>query len=242
MNITAMDGFDGPLGRAYLLLGAEVMKALKEARVIIFGLGGVGSWAAECLARTGVGHLTLVDDDIIVPSNINRQREATPLTVGQPKADTLADILRTLAPKCEIKAANGRYTAETAPSFDLGQYDYVIDAIDSVADKAHLILECTALRDTTLFSSMGAAMRIQSAKVRQGRFYDIQGDGLARALRQRFKRLGQRPKPFTCVYSTEVPLTPLVPGAKGSLCNVTATFGMRLASLVINDIYTRCQG
>lgn len=227
------------LSRTEPFFSKAAFERLRSARVIIFGLGGVGSWAAECLVRTGVRRLTIVDFDTVAASNVNRQLQATAMTIGLPKASALRDRLLSIAPDAEITAIDGRYDEQTAPEFDIAGYDYVIDAIDSVADKARLILEAASCPSTVLFSSMGAAMRVDPGKVKVTEFLKVTGCPLARALRQRFKKSGVFPRrKFKAVYSDEQAVA-IPPGVKGSLCQVTAVFGMTLASLVINDIRDR---
>ena len=196
------------LRRSERLLGTAAMARIASARVILFGVGGVGSWCAESLVRSGIRHLTLVDSDRICITNCNRQLMATSQTVGQVKVEALKERLLAINPAAEITALQMAYDATTAASFDLETYDFVIDAIDSLTEKAQLILHATGLPSSvTFFSSMGAALRIDPTKVRQGEFWTIKGDGLARALRNKFKRQGTFPKrKFQCVYSEEVPL------------------------------------
>ena len=155
--------------RAELLLGADVMERLASVRVILFGVGGVGSWCAEGLVRSGVTHLTLVDADCVAPSNINRQRMATVSTVGLPKVEALKEMLLDINPSAEITAIQARFTDATAASFGLDSYDYIIDAIDALKDKAALILHATAT-PATFFSSMGAACKIDPTRVRVASF------------------------------------------------------------------------
>ena len=131
--------------RAELLLGDEAMSRIAEKRVIIFGVGGVGSWCAESLVRSGIRKLTIVDSDRVCITNINRQLMATTKTVGQVKVDALKERLLTINPSAEITALQQVFTAETASTFCLGEYDYIIDAIDSLKDKALLILMATSL-------------------------------------------------------------------------------------------------
>ena len=212
------------------------MARLKAARVLVVGVGGVGSWCAEALVRTGLGHITLVDDDVVAESNVNRQCPATAATVGRPKVEAMAERLREISPECEVEALNARYPSSSVSC--LKSFDIVIDAIDSVDCKAELILGATEA-GIPIVSSMGAALRLDPTKVKVTRFEKIEGDGLARALRQRFKKLGRFPKgKFSCVWSGEVPVTtPVREDAdgtvKGSLMPVTATFGMCLASEAI---------
>lgn len=239
--------------RSALLLGTDVLDRLAEARVIIFGVGGVGSWCAECLVRTGLTHLTIVDSDLVCVTNCNRQLMATPQTVGQVKVNAMKKRLLEINPDAEIVALNMVYDETTSESFHLEQFDFVIDAIDSLADKAHLILTATALskanKRLTLLSSMGAARRVDPLRVRQAEFWQVQGDALARALRTRFKKMKEFPAcKFQCVYSEEPLLdnrgagqveeesTEKKPLTNGSLCPVTATFGNALASFVIRKL------
>ena len=178
------------------------MKRLAEARVLVVGVGGVGSWCAEALVRTGVGHVTLMDDDVVAESNVNRQCPATATTVGRPKVEAMAERLKAINPGCEVEARNSRFSSATSISI-LSRFDLIVDAIDSVDCKAELILGATEA-GVPLVSSMGAALRLDPTKVRVTRFEKVEGDGLARALRQRFKKLDRFPAAkFSCVWSTE---------------------------------------
>ena len=220
--------------RSEQLLGADGMARLAATKVILFGCGGVGSWCAEALVRTGIGAITLVDPDVVAPSNINRQLPATTLTVGLPKVDVLAARLREINPDCDVVARRERYTAENAADFPLQEFDFVIDAIDSVADKATLILNASAIPSVTLLSSMGAARKIDTTRVQIAEFWKVKGCPLAAALRSKFKRMGVFPKrKFKCVFSDEVRQNALPDGPNGSLMHITATWGMYLASLAI---------
>ena len=238
--------------RAELLLGDEAMGRIGEKRVIIFGVGGVGSWCAESLVRTGIRKLTIVDSDRVSITNINRQLMATTKTVGQVKVDVLKERLLCINPSAEITALQQIFSAETAENFELDTYDYIIDAIDSLKDKALLILMATSLHPRTqFFSSMGAALKLDSTRIRTTEFWKVQGDPLARALRKRFKHDGQYPKrKFQCVYSDELlenkPMAstnrqPVDPDDKGngSIVHITAIFGFTLAGLVIQDIVNK---
>ena len=224
--------------RSEALLGGEAMARLKAARVLVVGVGGVGSWCAEALVRTGLGHITLVDDDTVAESNVNRQCPATAATVGQPKVEAMAERLRTISPACEVEAANARYTSSSV--FCLKSFALIVDAIDSVDCKAELILGATEA-GVPLVSSMGAALRLDPTKVKVTRFEKVEGDGLARALRQWFKKLGRFPAAkFSCVWSTEqvhgnqtLKHSNTQTISKGSIMPVTATFGMCLASEAI---------
>ena len=223
-----------------LLLGEEAMCRIGEKRVIIFGVGGVGSWCAESLVRSGIKHLTIVDSDRVCITNINRQLMATTKTVGQVKVDALKERLLSINPSAEINALQQIFTAETAESFDIGSYDYIIDAIDSLKDKALLILMATQT-DAKFYSSMGAALKLDPTRIKTAEFWKVQGDPLARALRKHFKRDGKYPgHKFQCVYSDELlenkmPIDPDDKG-NGSIVHITAIFGFMLAALVIQDI------
>lgn len=219
--------------RSELLLGAEAMSRIAEKRVIVFGVGGVGSWCAESLVRSGIKHLTIVDSDVVCTSNINRQLMATTETVGQVKVEVLKARLLSINPSAEITAIHEFFTAETAESFHLDTYDYIIDAIDSLKDKAHLIL-MACQTEATFFSSMGAALKLDPTHIKIAEFWKVQGDPLARVLRKKFKHDGQYPaRKFLCVYSDEL-IEPKGEG-KGSLVHITAIFGHMLAGLVVQD-------
>ena len=190
--------------RTELLLGQPVMERLAEKRVIIFGVGGVGSWCAESLVRSGVVHLTLVDSDRVCVTNINRQLMATSRTVGQVKVEAMRQRLLEINPSADIVAHQEVYSAQTADSFHLEDYDYVIDAIDSLQNKVDLILHATSLK-VKLFSSMGAALKMDPTRIHVAEFWDVKGCPLGAALRRRFKRLKKYPKrKFMCVYSDEL--------------------------------------
>lgn len=249
--------------RSEVLLGAERMKRLRTIRVILFGVGGVGSWCAEALIRTGLMHLTIVDGDTVQPSNVNRQLPATRETIGRPKVEVLRERLLSINPEAEIEALPMYYEAVSMPGGvkgltdegvkglrieDLSGYDYVIDAIDSVPAKTDLILRATRTKGVKIYSSMGAALRFDPTLVTTGELMSIKGDALANAVRSRMKRLGAKPsKRVRCVYSTEqaMPIHGTAHFAdgiqtetpvKGSLMQVTAVFGCVLASLVVKNL------
>ena len=236
--------------RSTALLGIESMTQLQSKRVILFGIGGVGSWCAEALVRTGLMHLTIVDDDVVQESNINRQSPALQETVGRPKVEVLKERLLAINPKAEIIALQERYKPTPTLSegkeffdFRLSDFDYIIDAIDDVPAKTDLIIRASRVRGAKVFSSMGAALRFDPTQVRVAELFDVKGDALAKAVRARMKRLEVKPyKKVKCVYSLEnvkpTP-TPSLKGGekvKGSLMQVTAVFGCVLAGLVIDDI------
>ena len=190
--------------RTRLLLGDDTMQRLSDAKVIIFGVGGVGSWCAEGLVRSGIGHLTIVDSDRVCITNVNRQMMATCDTIGMVKVDALKARLLQINPDAEITAVQSIYSAETASQFNLDDFDFVVDAIDSLKDKATLILNATRSK-CRFYSSMGAALKLDPTKIEVAEFWKVKGCPLARALRQRFKKRKEFPaKKFLCVYSEEV--------------------------------------
>lgn len=194
----------GIFNRAQLLLGSDAMERLNSIKVIIFGVGGVGSWCAESLVRSGISHLTVVDSDRVCITNINRQLMATVKTVGQVKVEALKERLLTINPMAEIDARQQIFSEETADSFCLDSYDYIIDAIDSLKDK-RLLIEMACNTKAVFFSSMGAALKMDPTRINVAEFWKVEGCPLARALRQRFKRLKRKPaRKFLCVYSDEL--------------------------------------
>ena len=234
--------------RSELLLGSDAMDRIAQKRVIIFGVGGVGSWCAESLVRSGIHHLTIVDSDCVSITNINRQLMATTKTVGLPKVEVLKERLLSINPQAEITALQQIFSEESASKFCMEDYDYIIDAIDSLKDKATLIL-LACKTNAKLFSSMGAALKLDPTRIKVTEFWKVQGDPLARAIRKKFKHYGQYPeKKFQVVYSDEllenlgcppddeeVPSTFNKPQTNGSLSHITAIFGFTLAGLVIQD-------
>ena len=194
----------GIFNRAQLLLGSDAMERLNSIKVIIFGVGGVGSWCAESLVRSGISHLTVVDSDRVCITNINRQLMATVKTVGQVKVEALKERLLTINPMAEMDARQQIFSEETADSFCLDSYDYIIDAIDSLKDK-RLLIEMACNTKAVFFSSMGAALKMDPTRIKVAEFWKVEGCPLARALRQRFKRLKRKPaRKFLCVYSDEL--------------------------------------
>ena len=226
---------DEKFARTESLLGAEVMGRLRSVRVIVFGVGGVGSWCAESLVRTGVRHLTIVDSDEVCASNVNRQMMATTKTIGRVKVDALKERLLEINPDAQIDAVHRMYTAETADEFCLADYDYIIDAIDSISDKMLLMLRACET-DAVFFSSMGAARKLDSSRISVAEFWKVKGCPLGSALRRKFRASGEFPKKkFKCVYSDEQP-SAFEEGGLGSLHHITAVFGLTMAGLVVNDV------
>lgn len=235
--------------RTSLLLGPELMEKISSVRVIIFGIGGVGSWCAESLVRSGIRHLTIVDADTISASNVNRQLMATAGNVGQVKTEVMKARLLEINPDAEITAINAVYTAETAGEFALDDYDYVLDCIDSLKDKMTLIYNASA-SGATFFSSMGSALKVDPTKIRVAEFWKVRGCPLGSMLRKRLRQRDMLPaKEFLCVYDEEVlpnrgaaPSPEEDPGlfkkaqTNGTLAHITGIFGLTMAGLVIQDI------
>ncbi|MCP4129542.1 MAG: tRNA threonylcarbamoyladenosine dehydratase [bacterium] len=252
--------------RTLLLLGEEAAKKLSQTRVILFGVGGVGSWCAESLVRSGIGQLTIVDSDRVCATNINRQLQATASTVGEVKVETLKKRLLDINPDAEIEAAQRIYSKETSASFNLDSYDYIIDAIDSLSNKIHLIetaLECRG----TLFASMGAALKLDPSRIQTAGIWKTEGCPLAREVRKALRKRRIN-KNFLCVFSNEMlprqnvetacgsadcvcPKSENGPGdpgltdhewcslkaqINGSIAHITAIFGFTIAGLVIQSV------
>lgn len=221
---------ESPFSRSEALLGSLAVARLRAATVAIFGVGGVGGWCAEALVRTGIGRLVIIDDDVVKPSNLNRQAAAVAATMGERKVEALKARLLAINPEAKVVARYERFRTLADFSGGFDGFDVIVDAIDSVDCKAELLLGADA-KGLAVFSSMGAAYRVDPTRVTVSRFKRVEGDALARALRQRFKRLGCFPKgEITAVYSTEPPRECV---ERGSLMPVTAAFGMALATEVI---------
>ena len=216
--------------RSLQLIGENAFRSLQAARVIIFGVGGVGGWCAEALLRTGIGQLTIVDFDVVDTTNLNRQVVATYDNIGQSKVLEMQKRLLSICPTADVQAINCQYNAETADSFDLSQYDIVVDAIDMVECKALLLYNATAA-GCRVYASMGAGRKINPQHIRTAEFWKVQGCPLARALRTKMKKSGLMPtQKIQCVYSEEIS------GDSGTIAPVVGVFGMTLASLVIGDL------
>ena len=216
--------------RTIQLIGEEGFAALLRARVILFGVGGVGGWCAEAVLRTGIGHLTIVDFDKVETTNLNRQAVATHNNIGQSKVLEMQKRLLSIAPQADIQAIERQYNADTADTFDLAQYDIVGDAIDMVEGKALLLYRATQA-GCKVYASMGAGRKTDPQKIRTAEFWKVQGCPLARALRTKMKKANLLPAAkIQCVYSDEIS------GDQGTLAPVVGAFGMTLASMVINDL------
>jgi tRNA A37 threonylcarbamoyladenosine dehydratase len=254
--------------RLGLIIGNEALERLSRMKIIIFGLGGVGSWCAEALVRSGIGAITLVDADSVDVSNINRQVEALPATVGRQKPLALRERLLEINPDCAVTPLCRLFSAETAAGFALEQYDCVIDAIDSLEHKLCLIETCVR-KGVTMYSSMGMAMKMDPTRIRTGSVWETKGCPLARLVRQGLRKRGLDEKAtdgkLTAVWSDErqaVKATSDIVTSNittsdvitldnvtsdvgfrrktiGSCVTVTAAAGMALASLVLRGAWLK---
>jgi tRNA A37 threonylcarbamoyladenosine dehydratase len=193
----------GIFQRTELLLGREIMEKIATKNVIIFGIGGVGSWCAESLVRSGIRRLTLVDSDRVCITNINRQLHATTLTVGKVKTEALKSRLLEINPSAEIQTLQKIYEPETSDSFDLDSYDFIIDAIDSLSNKIDLIRKATRTR-AMFFSSMGASLKLDPTKIRVAEFWKVKGCPLGSIIRKKIRKGDLPAKEFMCIYSEEL--------------------------------------
>lgn len=200
-------------GRTELLIGEDGLRRLQEARIAIFGLGGVGSFAAEALARSGVGYLRLVDFDRVGSSNFNRQLYALHSTLGQPKVQVAAARLADINPELEIDARDSFFHADSADELLFLPLDFVIDAIDSLGPKCELLAQCLT-RGIPAVSAMGAAARTDPTALRIGSIWDTRGCPLARKVRHELRRRGIT-APLTVVYSSEPPRNTFTPESLG---------------------------
>ncbi|MCL1958911.1 MAG: tRNA threonylcarbamoyladenosine dehydratase [Spirochaetes bacterium] len=228
--------------RVALITGEDGLEKLKKKNVLVFGAGGVGSWCAEALVRSGIGKIGIVDFDTVCESNINRQAEATVNTLGRVKVDVLKQRLLEINPECEVTAVNKLFCSEDSASFNIENADYVIDAIDTINHKIDLI-EKTCNANVTLYSSMGMALKIDPSQIKTASIWDTQICPLARLVRQGLRKRGFSSN-FTVVYSSETPIRAKTAPASsngeklpnGSIVTVTASAGFLLANLVLRDV------
>ena len=192
--------------RTELAIGTEGLEALKRSTVAVLGIGGVGSIAAEALARSGVGRIVMIDKDVVDVTNINRQIHALTTTVGQPKAELMRDRIKLINPDCDAIALRMFYTEETYEQLFQYPLDYVVDASDTITYKIHLIKECLQ-RGIPIISSMGAANKMDPTKFQVADISKTSMDPIARVVRQRLRKEGIK-KGVKVVFSTEEPIKP----------------------------------
>lgn len=224
--------------RTELLIGKESVEKLKNSKVIVFGVGGVGSFACESLARSGIGNITVVDNDVVSVTNINRQLVALTSTVGMPKVDVITARIKDINPDCNVTAHNCFYTKEK--EIDISEFDYIVDAIDTVTSKLKLIEEANKF-SVPIISCMGTGNKLDPTKFEISDIYKTSVCPLARVLRRELKNRGIRK--LKVLYSKEDPIKPLksteitskhqVPG---SVSFVPPVAGMIIAGEVIKDL------
>ena len=223
--------------RTEMLIGSEAIERLGGSHVAVFGLGGVGSWCAEALVRSGVGELTIVDDDDFSESNINRQAGALYSTVGRPKTEVMAERLLDINPALKLHSICGRYVPEERERF-FGNFDYIADAIDSVTSKVDLLVTAVE-REIPVISSMGTGNKLDASKLQLTDLSKTSGCPLARVMRRELKKHGITH--LDVLFSTEEPIKPIeleaLPEGKrsvpGSVMWVPATAGLRMAQHIV---------
>lgn len=236
-----------PFARTQMLLGQSAMERLARSRVLIFGVGGVGGGAAEGLARAGVGHIELVDHDTLSTTNLNRQIAALTSNLGRPKAQVMAERIADINPSCEVVAHQCLYLPETKDAFDLGAFDYIVDAIDTVTGKLLIIAEAQAA-GTPLISSMGSANKLDPTRFEVADIYETSICPLAKIVRKECRKRGL--EGFKVVYSREEALVPQLEGddperpegrrsTPGSVSFVPPVVGFIIASEVVKDLIAR---
>lgn len=224
--------------RTEALFSKENMEKIYNAKVIVFGVGGVGGNLVEALARSGIGHIDIVDFDKVEITNINRQLVATHSTIGKSKVDVLKERLLDINPHITVNAINKFYLPENKDEFDLSKYDYVIDAIDNMSAKISLIVDCKE-KSIPIISAMGAGNKIDPTKLEVSDIYNTSVDPLAKILRHELKK--RNIKSLKVVYSKEEPIkVDIKSGARrstpGSTSFVPPVMGLIIASEVIKDL------
>lgn len=219
--------------RTELLLGNEGVERLRAARVAVFGVGGVGGYAVEALARAGIGALDLIDNDVVSLSNLNRQIIATHDTLGQPKVDAAAARVHSISPDCLVRTHRVFFLPETEDSFDFTEYDYIIDAIDTVSGKIALVLKAQAA-GTPILSCMGAGNKLDPTAFEVTDIYKTSVCPLARVMRHELKKRGVRR--LKVVFSREEAIKPEGVRTPGSVSFVPSVAGLIAAGEVIKDL------
>jgi len=222
--------------RTELLLGPAAMETLSRARVALFGVGGVGSFAAEALCRAGIGAMDLIDNDVVSLSNLNRQLCALHSTLGQPKAEVMRARLMDINPQCDVTARACLFDAATAAQFDFAQYDCVLDAIDTVTSKLLLIERCHAT-GTRIISCMGAGNKLDPSRLEIADIYATSVCPLAKAVRQELRRRGI--PALKVVYSQEPPAAHHRP--PGSVSFVPSVAGLMMAGEAVRELTLNTQ-
>ena len=226
--------------RTEMIIGSEAVDKIKAASVIVFGIGGVGSYVVEGLARAGIGRLVLVDNDVVDITNINRQLPALHSTIGKPKAKVMAERVKDINPDCDVEAAECFFMPDTEDSFDFAGFDYVVDAIDTVTGKLALI-EKAYNEDVPVISSMGTGNKLDPTQFEVNDIYKTSVCPLAKVMRRELKKRGI-PR-LKVVYSKEEPISPAIDlsddtrrGTPASISFVPPVAGFILAGEVIKDL------
>lgn len=227
--------------RTELLLGEEAMQKMKAAHVAVFGVGGVGGYVCEALVRSGIGSFDLIDNDTVSVTNINRQILATTKTVGLSKVEVMRDRMLEINPEAKIQIHSCFFLPENADTFSFDQYDYVVDAVDTVAAKIALVMKCQET-GTPIISSMGAGNKIEASAFRVADIYKTSMCPLAKVMRYELKKRGV--KKLKVVYSEEKPLRPLKKSEEtsmkreipGSLAFVPSVAGLIIAGEIVKDL------
>ena len=229
--------------RFELLIGEEKLKQLQHQRVIVFGVGGVGGYVVEALVRSGIEHLTIVDNDEVSLTNLNRQIIATSKTIGKKKVQVMKERILSINPACHVETLEMFYLPKTADTIDLTQYDYVIDAIDTITAKIELALRCEKAH-IPLISSMGTGNKMNPAMLEVTDIYKTSVCPLAKVMRRELK--ARKVKHLKVVYSKEIPIKPslsheqtnkrIVPGSNAF---VPSSAGLLIASEVIKDLLSK---
>lgn len=229
------------LKRTEMLFGKEKVDSLSDKRVIVFGIGGVGGYTCEALARTGVGAIDLVDNDTVAESNINRQIIALSSTVGKYKTEAMRDRIKDINPEIKVNVINEFFTSETVESFDFTEYDYIVDAIDTVSTKIALVEKAYNL-NIPIISAMGAGNKTDPCAFKVADIYKTSVCPLARVMRQKLKEKGI--KRLKVVYSEEKPSCAYQEKDGGRLAPASCAFvpsvaGLIIASEVIKDLMNK---
>lgn len=223
---------DERFSRTELILGSDAMSRLASSRVAVFGVGGVGGYTVEALARSGVGAIDLIDNDVINLSNINRQIIALQSTIGKYKVDVAEERIKEINPQCRVKTYKTFYLPDTSNQFDFSEYDYIVDAIDTVSGKIEIIVNAEK-SGTPVISSMGAGNKLNPADFEVADIYKTSVCPLARVMRHELKKRGI--KKLKVVYSKEEAIK-TDSDVPGSTAFVPSVAGLIIASEVIKDL------
>lgn len=224
--------------RLEMLYGATAVHRLQEARILIFGIGGVGGYVTEALARSGVGHLDLVDHDTVELSNLNRQIIALHSTIGRLKVEVMKERILDIDPACEVHAYPCFYLPDNHDAFDFSQYDYIVDCVDTITAKIDIIMQAKACR-VPVISAMGAGNKVHPDALQTADLFQTEMDPLAKVMRRELKKRGI--KHLKVVYSKEKPIKPAAePNSRkpvpGSTVFVPGAMGLFMAAEIINDL------